>query len=143
MEPIGIINLSRVGIAHHGLFWWAMPTLLQRSNISPIDIFIIFIKTMDKIIDSNSHQIDISLFLQEITPIQAETLFGGYCPSLQGYPDTYTNDIAEIMNQSKKPTKGADNKYSNQKINTIDKSKKTYLNGVEIPRKGKTVAISF
>jgi hypothetical protein len=45
------------------------------------------------------------------------------------------------MNQSQ--TKGTDNKYSNQKINTIDKSKKTYLNGVELPRKGKTVAVSF
>jgi len=124
-------------------FSWAIPTLLQKSNISPIDIFIIFMKTMDKIMDSNNHQIDISLFLQEITPIQAETLFGGYCPSLQGYPDTYTNDITEIMNQSKKQTKDTDNKYSNQKINTIDKSKKTYLNGVELPRKGKTVAVSF
>ncbi|MEI6445885.1 MAG: hypothetical protein WCO29_22835 [Nostocales cyanobacterium ELA583] len=93
--------------------------------------------------DSNNHQIDISLFLQEITPAQAETLLGGYCQSSQDDPDIYMNDIAEIINQSKKQTKGADDKYSNQKINTINKSKKTYLNGVELPRKGKTVSISF
>jgi hypothetical protein len=53
------------------------------------------------------------------------------------------NDIAEIINNAKKQTQGVDNKRSNQKINTIDKSKKTYLNGVEITRKGKTAVISF
>ena len=53
------------------------------------------------------------------------------------------SDIAEIINQAKKQTEGVDNKRSKQKINTIDNSKKTYLNGVEIPRKGKTVFISL
>jgi hypothetical protein len=98
---------------------------------------------MNKIIDTNIHQIDKQLFLEEMTPVQAENLCAGYCQSLQSYPDTYTNDISEIINQSKKQTQGVDNKHSNQKINTIDNSKKTYLNGVEIPRKGKTVVISF
>ncbi len=90
---------------------------------------------MDTIIDSE--------FLEEITLAQAETLFGGYCQSSQGYPDIYMSDIAEIINKAKKQTEGVDNKRSNQKINTIDNSKKTYLNGVEIPRKGKTVFISL
>ncbi len=98
---------------------------------------------MNKIIDSQIHQLDIKLFLEEINPAQAETLFGGYCQSSQNYPDIYMSDIAEMINQAKKQTEGVDNKRSKQKINTIDNSKKTYLNGVEIPRKGKTVAISF
>jgi hypothetical protein len=53
------------------------------------------------------------------------------------------NDIAEIINNAKKQVEGVDNQRSNQKINTISNSKKTYLNGVEIPRKGKTAAISL
>jgi hypothetical protein len=53
------------------------------------------------------------------------------------------SDITEIINKAKKQTEDADNKRSNQKINTINNSKKTYLNGVEIPRKGKTVVISL
>jgi hypothetical protein len=98
---------------------------------------------MNKIIDADINQIDIRLFLEEITPAQAETLCGGHCQSSQDDQDAYMNDIAEIINNAKKQTQGVDNKRSNQKINTIDKSKKTYLNGVEIPRKGKTVVISF
>ena len=82
---------------------------------------------MNKIIDTNIHQIDKQLFLEEMTPVQAENLCACYCQSLQSYPDTYTNDISEIINQSKKQTQGVDNKHSNQKINTIDNSKKTYL----------------
>ena len=98
---------------------------------------------MNKIIDADINQIDIKLFLEEITPAQAETLCGGYCQSSQDDQDAYMNDIAEIINNAKKQTQGVDDKRSNQKINTIDKSKKTYLNGVEIPRKGKTAVISF
>ena len=88
---------------------------------------------MDTIIDSE--------FLEEITLAQAETLFGGYCQSSQGYPDIYMSDIAEIINNAKQQPGGGDNKYSNQKINSIDNSGKTYFNGVLIPRKGNTVVI--
>ena len=98
---------------------------------------------MNRIINTDINQIDIRLLLEEINPGQAETLCGGYCQSSQDDQDAYMNDIAEIINNAKKQTQGVDNKRSNQKINTIDKSKKTYLNGVEIPRKGKTVVISF
>jgi len=96
---------------------------------------------MTKFIDFDIHQIDVGLFLEDITPAQAETLLGGYCQSLPGYPDIYTSDIAEIMNNAKKQTGDGDNKYSNQKINSIDNSKKTYFNGVLIPKKGKTVVM--
>jgi len=66
-----------------------------------------------------------------------------YCQSSQDDQDAYMSDIAEIINNAKKQVEGVDNKRSNQKINTISNSKKTYLNGVEIPRKGKTAAISL
>jgi hypothetical protein len=98
---------------------------------------------MKKIMDSHIHQLDIRILLEEITPAEAESLLGGYCQSSQSYPDISMGDMAEIMNQAKKQTEGVDNKGSKQKINTIDNSKKTYLNGVEIPRKGKTVFISL
>jgi hypothetical protein len=92
---------------------------------------------MTKFIDFDFYQIDIRLFLEDMTPEQAETLLGGYWESSQDYPYIYLGD-----NKSKKQTIGGDNKYSNQKINTIDNSKKTYFNGVLIPRKGNTVVIS-
>ncbi len=81
--------------------------------------------------------------MEEINPGQAETLCGGYCQSPLGDQDVYMNDIAEIINNAKKQVEGVDNQRSNQKINTISNSKKTYLNGVEIPTKEKTAAISF
>jgi len=98
---------------------------------------------MNKIINTDINQIDIRLLLKEINPRQAETLCGGYFQSSLGDQDVYMNDIAEIINNAKKQVEGVDNKRSNQKINTISNSKKTYLNGVEIPRVGKTAAISL
>ena len=91
---------------------------------------------MTKFIDFDFYQIDIRLFLKDMTPAQAETLLGGYCEALPDYPYIYLDD-----NKSKKQTIGGDNKYSNQKINTIDNSKKTYFNGVLIPTKENTVVI--
>jgi hypothetical protein len=96
---------------------------------------------MPKVIDDDIHEIDVRLFLEDMTPEQAETLLGGCCQSSQSYPHICMVDIAEIMNNAKKPTGGDDKKYSNQKINTIDNSKKTYLNGVPLTSKGKTLVI--
>lgn len=90
---------------------------------------------MAKIIDFDLH------LLEDMTPAQAETLLGGYCQFLQVHPDIYMSNLAENMNNAKKQTGGVDNKYRNQKINSIDNSKKTYVNGVLIPSNGKAVFI--
>jgi hypothetical protein len=86
---------------------------------------------MAKILRSNTdiHQIDVNLLLEDITPEQTEVFLGGYC-----YIDLFKNQL-------KKQNIGGDDKYSKQKINSIDNSKKTYFNGVSIPRKGNTVII--
>jgi hypothetical protein len=91
---------------------------------------------MAKILDSDSKQIDVVSFLEDITSTQAENLLGGCCQCLHGSPYLYMND-----NNSNKPSTGVDNKSSNQKINSIDNSKKTYINGVPIPMKGDTLVI--
>ncbi|MBD2137253.1 hypothetical protein H6F32_06550 [Anabaena sp. FACHB-1237] len=92
---------------------------------------------MTKIINCNN---DIRLFLEDINSDQAENLVGGYC---QFYHSPYfgISDISEIINNAKKQTITGGNKYSNQKINSIDNSKKSYFNGVLIPRTGKSVVI--
>jgi len=86
---------------------------------------------MAKILQSNAdiYQIDIKLLLEDITPEETEVFLGGYC-----YIDLYKNKL-------KKQTIGGDDKYSKQKINSIEILKKTYFNGVSIPRKGNTVII--
>jgi hypothetical protein len=58
--------------------------------------------------------IDVRFFLEDMTSAQAKTLLGGYCKSSQDYPYIYLGD-----NKLKKQTIGGDNKYSNQKNNTI------------------------
>ncbi|MBD2629628.1 hypothetical protein H6G56_24815 [Anabaena variabilis FACHB-164] len=88
---------------------------------------------MSKIIDS-----DINVTLVDMTPVQMETLLGGCCQSSQ---TPFLSNLAEIMNSAKKSSGSADNKYSNQKINSIDNSKKTYVNGILIPSKGNTVVV--
>ena len=86
---------------------------------------------MAKILQSNTdiYQIDVKLLLEDITPEETEVFLGGYC------------DIDLYKNKLKKQTIGGDDKYSKQKINSIDNSKKTYFNGVSITRKGNTVIV--
>ncbi|MBD2141938.1 hypothetical protein H6F39_11295 [Anabaena sp. FACHB-1250] len=86
---------------------------------------------MAKILQSNTdiYQIDVKLLLEDITPEETEVFLGGYC------------DIDLFKNKLKKQNISGDDKYSKQKINSIDNSKKTYFNGVSIPRKGNTVII--
>ncbi|MBD2682490.1 MULTISPECIES: hypothetical protein [Nostoc] len=91
---------------------------------------------MAKIIDSDLQVIDPELFLQEMTIAQAETVLGGYCQTHEGYPCGYIINITEGMKKPKNPNEDSDqNNISNQKINTIDNSRKIYING--IPIKGK------
>ncbi|MDB9468421.1 hypothetical protein [Dolichospermum circinale] len=86
---------------------------------------------MAKILQSNTdiYQIDVKLLLEDMTPEETEVFLGGYC------------DIDSFKNKLKKQNIGGDDKYSKQKINSIDNSQKTYFNGVSIPRKRNTVII--
>jgi hypothetical protein len=69
------------------------------------------------------------LLLEDITPEETEVFLGGYC-----YIDLFKNKL-------KKQNIGGDDQYSQQKINSIEILKKTYFNGVSIPRKGNTVIV--
>jgi hypothetical protein len=86
---------------------------------------------MAKILQSNTdiYQIDVNFLLEDMTPEETEVFLGGYC-----YIDLFKNKL-------KKQNIGGDDKYSQQKINSVEILKKTYFNGVSIPRKGNTVII--
>lgn len=86
---------------------------------------------MAKILQCNAdiYQIDVNLLLEDMTPEETEVFLGGYC-----YIDLFKNKL-------KKQNIGEDDKYSQQKINSIEILKKTYFNGVSIPRKGNTVIV--
>jgi hypothetical protein len=86
---------------------------------------------MAEILQCNAdiYQIDVNLLLEDITPEETEVFLGGYC-----YIDLFKNKL-------KKQNIGEDDKYSQQKINSIEILKKTYFNGVSIPRKGNTVIV--
>lgn len=86
---------------------------------------------MAKILHCNAdlYQIDVNLLLEDMTPEETEVFLGGYC-----YIDLFKNKL-------KKQNIGGDDKYSQQKINSVEILKKTYFNGVSIPRKGNTVII--
>ncbi|BAY73822.1 hypothetical protein NIES25_02300 [Nostoc linckia NIES-25] len=85
---------------------------------------------------SNLKTMDTELFLQEITIAQAETILGGYCETQESHPCGYIINITEGMKKPKNPDEGADrNNFSNQKINTVDNSRKIYINGIPIKEK--------
>ncbi|MFN7517937.1 MAG: hypothetical protein ACLBM4_10680 [Dolichospermum sp.] len=86
---------------------------------------------MAKILQCNAdiYQIDVNFLLEDMTPEETEVFLGGYC-----YIDLFKNKL-------KKQNIGGDDKYSQQKINSVEILKKTYFNGVSIPRKGNTVII--
>ncbi|OBQ37218.1 MAG: hypothetical protein AN487_10800 [Anabaena sp. CRKS33] len=86
---------------------------------------------MAKILHCNAdlYQIDVNLLLEDMTPEETEVFLGGYC-----YIDLFKNKL-------KKQNIGGDDQYSQQKINSIEILKKTYFNGVSIPRKGNTVIV--
>jgi hypothetical protein len=79
--------------------------------------------------NADIYQIDVNLLLEDMTPEETEVFLGGYC-----YIDLFKNKL-------KKQNIGEDDKYSQQKINSIEILKKTYFNGVSIPRKGNTVIV--
>jgi hypothetical protein len=79
--------------------------------------------------NADIYQIDVNLLLEDMTPEETEVFLGGYCY------------IYLFKNKLKKQNIGEDDKYSQQKINSIEILKKTYFNGVSIPRKGNTVIV--
>jgi hypothetical protein len=77
--------------------------------------------------------IDIESLIQDMNPAQAETLLGGYCQYKEDYPYGYIINITKFEQDSKKQPESTKSKnFSNQKINTIDNSRKIYINGVPI-----------
>ncbi|ALF55987.1 hypothetical protein ACX27_29120 [Nostoc piscinale CENA21] len=88
---------------------------------------------MTEIIDLDSHRTDTESLIQEITLLQAETLSGGYCQPNEDYPYAYIINITKNQSKPKSKTQSADTfDYSGKKINTIDNSRKIYLNGVPL-----------
>lgn len=80
---------------------------------------------MAEILQCNAdiYQIDVNLLLEDITPEETEVFLGGYC-----YIDLFKNKL-------KKQNIGEDDKYSKQKINSIEILKKPTLMGYLYPGK--------
>jgi hypothetical protein len=85
---------------------------------------------------------DTASFIQEMTPAQAETLVGGYCPPQENYPYAEIINITRFKSNPKKTPESTNSmSFSNQKINTIDNSRKIYINGVSIPGERSIIVI--
>ena len=80
---------------------------------------------MAKILQCNAdiYQIDVNFLLEDMTPEETEVFLGGYC-----YIDLFKNKL-------KKQNIGGDDKYSKQKINSVEILKKPTLMGYLYPEK--------
>ena len=101
---------------------------------------------LNKIKDGDFHQIDAELLIQEMTPAQAESLLGGYCQLNEDYPCAYIVNITKFMSKPKseseaKPESKDTNSFSGKKINTIDNSRKSYINGILVKGERSTTVI--
>ncbi|MDZ8107513.1 MAG: hypothetical protein RM338_18095 [Nostoc sp. DedQUE12a] len=95
---------------------------------------------MAKILDLKA--MDAERLLQEMTIAQAEAVLGGNCQTQEGYPCGYIINVTEGMKKAKNPAEGGDqNNVSNQKINTVDNSRKIYINGIPIKEKRNIIVI--
>ncbi|MBH8564601.1 hypothetical protein I8748_20845 [Nostoc sp. CENA67] len=94
-------------------------------------------------IDSEFHGTDVDLLLQDITPSQAETFLGGYCQPDEDYHCVYIVNITKNPSQPKIQPKSTEvgTIITGQKINTIDNSRKNYINGVPIKGERNIVTI--
>ncbi|MEA5505062.1 hypothetical protein VB735_18505 [Halotia wernerae UHCC 0503] len=91
---------------------------------------------MIQMLDTNFHLTNVDLYLHEMTPAQQETLLGGYCQFGESYPNVRIISINKGVNKIETKIKGvASYDYSNKKVNTIDNSKKTYINGLLVDDK--------
>ncbi|WP_193195345.1 hypothetical protein [Nostoc sp. MG11] len=89
---------------------------------------------MAKIIDFNFHTTDVQLFMDEITPVQMETISGGYCQSCSTYSEIYVRTFRKGINKVKKTVEGTGS-TKDKNINSIDNSKRTYINGLLVEKK--------
>ncbi|MBH8555344.1 hypothetical protein I8751_23945 [Nostocaceae cyanobacterium CENA357] len=79
---------------------------------------------------------DIDLSLHDLTPVQLETLLGGYCQFEERVPHASIISIKKGVNKVETKIKGvgSDN-YSNKDVNSTDNSKKLYINGLLVEDK--------
>ncbi|MDZ8235580.1 MAG: hypothetical protein RMZ69_00115 [Nostoc sp. ChiQUE01a] len=100
---------------------------------------------MPKIIDSDLEAMEVELFVQELTMAQAETVLGGNYQTHEGYPYVYLINVTEGMKKPKNPPVDEDknNNNSNQKINSIDNSRKIYINGIPLKEKRNITVIPY
>ncbi len=99
---------------------------------------------MTEITDLEFHRIDADLIIQEITPSQAERLLGGYCQPNEDDPYFYIINITKNLSkpETSKPESKPQGTVSNKKkINSIDNSRKTYINGVPIKEERNIIII--
>jgi hypothetical protein len=95
---------------------------------------------MSEIKDLKLDCVDAELLLQEITPIQAETLLGGYCQYDENYPYVYIINITKNPSPPKKSEpkmsepeiKPQGTGTSSVEVNSVDNSRKIYINGVPV-----------
>ncbi|GBE92656.1 hypothetical protein [Nostoc cycadae] len=97
---------------------------------------------MAEIIDLGFDHNNAELLIQEITPIQAETLLGGYCQPNEDSPYAYIINITKNPSKPQTKSQSTDSfEYSGKKINSIDNSRKIYINGVPIKGQRNTIIV--
>lgn len=89
---------------------------------------------MANIIDSNFYLTDVKLFMDEITPVQMQTILGGYCQSCSAYSEISIRTFRKGINTVKKTVEGTGSSKG-KNINSIDNSKRTYINGMLFEKK--------
>ncbi|MBW4687269.1 MAG: hypothetical protein KME40_19690 [Komarekiella atlantica HA4396-MV6] len=89
---------------------------------------------MAKIIDSNFHITDVQLFMDEINPVQMEAISGGYCQSCSADSEISVRTFRKGINKVKKTVEGTGSS-KDKNINSIDNSKRTYINGFLVEKK--------
>ena len=89
---------------------------------------------MPKIVDADCHSIDVELFLQEITTTQTETVVGGCWQAKKSDPCVCVLIIQGGINNVKNTYK-APGAIEGKNVNSINNSRKIYINGEEIKSK--------
>lgn len=100
---------------------------------------------MTNMIDPELNCIDVDLLVQDITFIQAETLLGGYCQSNEDHYCAYIVNITKNPSKPKSKPKSTEvsTVVTGKKINTIDNSRKIYINGVPVKGERNIVTICW
>lgn len=100
---------------------------------------------MASIIDFEFNYPDVDSFVKDMTPIQAESLLGGYCQLDEDYYCAYITNVTKNPSQPKSQpgNQGKSTDITGQKINTIDNSRKIYINGVPIKEQRNMITICW